>query len=175
MYDESFPKFKNKLNQRKNVSPWITKGIEKLSERKQKLYEKFLKKEMLLMKQPTKLIKIYLRQLSVSTKKTLLTKDTPVQICIKKRWTVMKEITGNVKHNKKSNFPQKLKIGNKTKTGEDEIANKFNKYFADIGLSLAKDIPNPSIPFETFLKRVNTTWPSQSLSTNEVKDVFFSL
>ena len=87
----------------------------------------------------------------------------------------MKEITGNVKHNKKSNFPQKLKIGNKTKTGEDEIANKFNKYFADIGLSLAKDIPNPSIPFETFLKRVNTTWPSQSLSTNEVKDVFFSL
>ena len=171
MYDESFPKFKNKLNQRKNVSPWITKGIEKLSERKQKLYEKFLKKEMLLMK----LIKIYLRQLSVSTKKTLLTKDTPVQICIKKRWTVMKEITGNVKHNKKSNFPQKLKIGNKTKTGEDEIANKFNKYFADIGLSLAKDIPNPSIPFETFLKRVNTTWPSQSLSTNEVKDVFFSL
>ena len=44
----------------------------------------------------------------------------------------MKEITGNAKHNKKSNFPQKLKTGNKTKTGENEIANKFNKYFADI-------------------------------------------
>ena len=173
MYDESFPKFKIKLNQRKNVSPWITKGKEKLFERKQKLYEKFLNKGMLLMKQSTKLIKIYLRQLSVSTKKHYSQKILQFKYDIKKRWTVMKEITGNAKHNKKSNFPQKLKTGNKTKTGENEIANKFNKYFADIGPSLAKDIPNTSIPFETFLKRVNATWPSQFLSTNEVKDVFF--
>ena len=35
----------------------------------------------------------------------------------------MKEIIGTAKHSKKSNFPQKLKIGNKIKTGEDEIAN----------------------------------------------------
>ena len=33
-----------KLNQRKNLSPWITKGIKKSSKRKQKWYEKFLKK-----------------------------------------------------------------------------------------------------------------------------------
>ena len=32
------------------------------------------------MKLPTKLIKIYLKQLSVSPKKILLTKDTPIQI-----------------------------------------------------------------------------------------------
>ena len=38
------------------------------------------KKEMLLIKQPAKLIKIYLRQLSVSPKKSVLTKDTPIQI-----------------------------------------------------------------------------------------------
>ena len=31
-------------DQRKNLSPWITKGIKKSSKRKQKLYEKFLKK-----------------------------------------------------------------------------------------------------------------------------------
>ena len=41
---------------------------------------------------------------------------------IKKRWTVMKEIIGKVINNKKSNFPRKLKIGNKIKTGDDEIA-----------------------------------------------------
>ena len=44
LYEECFPKFKIKLNQRKNLSPWITKGIKKSSKRKQKLYEKFLKK-----------------------------------------------------------------------------------------------------------------------------------
>ena len=37
-------KLKIKLNQRKDLSPWITKGIKKSSKRKQKLYEKFLKK-----------------------------------------------------------------------------------------------------------------------------------
>ena len=30
---------------------------------------------------------------------------------IKKRWNVMKEIIGKAKYSKKSNFPQKLKIG----------------------------------------------------------------
>ena len=68
LHEECFPKFKIKPNQRKSLSPWITKGIRKSSKRKQKLYEKFLKKEMLLMKQPAKLIETYLRQLSVSPK-----------------------------------------------------------------------------------------------------------
>ena len=47
----------------------------------------------------------------------------------------MKEVIGKAKHSMKSNFPQKLKIGKKIKTGEDETANELNKYFADIGLS----------------------------------------
>ena len=53
----------------------------------------------------------------------------------------MKEITGKAKHSKKSNFPRKLKIGNKIKTGEYKTANEFNKYLADIGLSSAKKYP----------------------------------
>ena len=85
----------------------------------------------------------------------------------------MKEIIGKAKHNKKSNFPQKLKIGNKVKTGENEMANEFQKYSADTGPSLAKNIPKPSTSFESFLKRVNTTLPSQSLLINELKDCFF--
>ena len=36
--------FKIGLNERKNFSPWITTGIKKSSKKKQKLYEKFLKK-----------------------------------------------------------------------------------------------------------------------------------
>ena len=49
----------------------------------------------------------------------------------------------------------------------------LKKYFVDNGISLAKNIPNPSIPFGSFLKKVNTTLPSQPLSTNELKDAFF--
>ena len=57
----------------------------------------------------------------------------------------MKEIIGKAKHSKKSNFLQKLKTRNKIKTSENEIANEFNKYFADIGPSLAKiSLSHPS-------------------------------
>ena len=87
----------------------------------------------------------------------------------------MKEMISKVKHSKKSNFPQKLKIGNKIKAGENEIANEFNKYFGNIGPSLAKNIPKTLIPFKFFLKRVDTTQPNQSLSINELKDAFFSM
>ena len=43
----------------------------------------------------------------------------------------MKEIIGKAKHSKKLNLSRKLKIGNKIKTGGDEIANEFNKYFPE--------------------------------------------
>ena len=78
----------------------------------------------------------------------------------------MKEIISKAKYSKKSSFLQKLKIGNKIKTGEDEIANEFNKYFADIGPSLPNNFPDPWTPFESFLKRANATLPSKSLSIN---------
>ena len=79
---------------------------------------------MLLMKLSTKVIQIYLRQLSVIPKKIQF------KYGIKKRRNVMKEIIGEAKHSKKSNFPLKLKIGSKIKTVENEITNEFNKYFS---------------------------------------------
>ena len=87
------------------------------------------------MKQSTKLAKVYLRQLSVSQKKPTTHKRYYNSSMTKKKWTVMKEIIIKAKHSKKSNFPQKHKNGNKIKTGWDEIANEFNKYFKDIGPS----------------------------------------
>ena len=76
------------------------------------------------MKLSTKVIQIYLRQLSVIPKKIQF------KYGIKKRRNVMKEIIGEAKHSKKSNFPLKLKIGSKIKTVENEITNEFNKYFS---------------------------------------------
>ena len=44
LYEEYFLKFKFRLIQRKHLRFWITKRIKKSSKRKQKLYEKLLKK-----------------------------------------------------------------------------------------------------------------------------------
>ena len=111
------------------------------------------------MKHLTNLIRAYLRQLSASSKKPLLTKDTTTQ-----KWTVIEEINGKAKQSNKLNFPRKLKIDNKIKTDEDEIANEPNIYFADVGQSLAKNIPDPSMVFESFL----------SLSLTELQYTFFT-
>ena len=80
LYEECFPKFKIRLNQRKNLSPWITKGIKKSSKRKQKLYEKFLKKRNAFNETAYKTYKNLFEAVKrKSKKKSLLTKDTPIQ------------------------------------------------------------------------------------------------
>ena len=61
------------------------------------------------MKQPTKVTKVYLRQLSISPKtKHYSQKMLQFKYDIKKRWTVMKVITDKAKYSKKSNFPQQI-------------------------------------------------------------------
>ena len=91
------------------------------------------------MKQPTKLIKTIKCE---SKKPHYSQKILQFKYDIKKRCTLMKEIIGKAKHSNKSKFLWKLKIDNKIRTGEDEIVNEFNKYFVDIGPSLAENISN---------------------------------
>ena len=43
LYEKHFPERKIKIKPKRALSPWITNDIAKLSKRKQKLYEKFLK------------------------------------------------------------------------------------------------------------------------------------
>ena len=59
--------------------------------------------------------------------------------------------------------------------GKVEIANEFNTFFTNIGAELAKNIPNASRPFESYINRVDTTMPTDSFTINEVKEAFFSL
>ena len=54
------------------------------------------------MKLPTKLIKIYLKQLSVSPKKYYSQKILQFKYGMKKRWNITKEIIGKAKHSKLS-------------------------------------------------------------------------
>ena len=55
------------------------------------------------------------------------------------------------------------------------MANEFNNFFRNIGAELAKNIPNASRPFESYIKKVDTTIPTDSLTINGVKESFFSL
>ena len=69
----------------------------------------------------------------------------------------------------------KLLINEQEVRGKEEMANGFNTFFRNIDAELPKNIPNASRPFESYIKKVGTTIPTDSLTINEVQKAFFSL
>ena len=77
----------------------------------------------------------------------------------------MKELIGKFKI-KKSSLPFKI-VTDKTETfGEKNIANEINNFFTDIGVKLAKKIPELSQPFESYMKKVISEMENKPLSIN---------
>ena len=71
-------------------------------------------------------------------------------------------------------FQLKLLV-NKTEYFSQIIFFCEHKFFTNIGTDLANKIPNASKPFDSYITQLNTCMESQPLSTNKLKDVFFSL
>ena len=76
---------------------------------------------------------------------------------------------------KKSKLFCKLFVDKKHITLETKIANKFDAFFTDIGLSLARKILTPSKPFERFFKKASTSFLKRRVTINELNETFFSL
>ena len=87
----------------------------------------------------------------------------------KEKWNVMKELLGKTRKSE-SHLPGKLLINEQEGSGKEEMANEFNTFFTSIDEELAKDIPNASWPFESYIKKVDTTMLTDSLKINEIKE-----
>ena len=75
IYDGCFPIKVKEIKTKNLPSPSVTKGIKKSSKRKQKLYEKFLKKKSQKMKKNTKIISNYLKRLKKIPRKSNFKKN----------------------------------------------------------------------------------------------------
>ena len=82
----------------------------------------------------------------------------------------MKELIGKAKINV-SSLPPKIVTDKIEILGETNTANEFNNFFTDIGLKLAMKIPEPSLPFESYMKNVSSEMESKLLSINELTEV----
>ena len=60
----------------------------------------------------------------------------------------------------------------KSITKTESIAEKFNKYFTQIGPNLAEDIGTSTKSFNQHIKKHDTTQPEKVISVNESKDAF---
>ena len=79
----------------------------------------------------------------------------------RKTWNIVKEIAGDVK--KSIKYPNHIKIphNNKVVSNDSEIAEEFNKYFASVGPSLAKNIPQNTL-------KITTNYYTKSMYLEEV-------
>ena len=86
----------------------------------------------------------------------------------------MKELIGKTRKSE-PHLPGKLLSNELEVSRKEEMTNEFNTFFKNIGAELVKNIPNTRRPSERYIKKVDTTMPTDSLTINEVKEAFFSL
>ena len=174
-YEAFFPKQRIQVNIKNLASPWITKGILKSSKRKQKLYEKFLKRKTIRNEENYKNYKKLFESIKLKSKANYY-KDQldKYQNNIKKTWDVIKEVIGNTKPISHT-LPKRLIINNAEIFDKKSIAEQFNKYFLNVGPNLAEIIPKSNKNFESFLSGQYPTLKEFPLTDEELKNAFASI
>ena len=148
----------------------MTKGLLKSSKRKQKLYEKFLKKRTSRNESIYKAYKSLFESLKKKSKKIYYTRRLEnYQNDIKKSWDVIKEIIVGAK-SAKGSFPRRMIIDSQEIFDQGKIANCFNKFFVDIGPKLASMIPESQTMFDQYLNPHQILIGEANLTDDEVKE-----
>ena len=173
IYDLAFPLKTFSVKRKTLQNPWMTKGLLKSSKRKQKLYEKFVKKRSPRSENIYKAYKSLFDNLKKKSKKNHYTRFLD-QNDIKKSWDVIKEIIGGAKSTK-SIFPKRMIIDDKEIFDQGKIANCFNKFFVDIGPKLASVIPESQTKFDQYLNPHQIFMGEANPTDDELKEALRSL
>lgn len=175
IYDTSFPTNIFIKNDKDLKSPWITKGIKKSSKKKQKLYIKFLKTGTENAQSKYKTYKNLFEKIKQKAKKLhykkLLNKYSNDS---KKTWDIIKEVTGKRKVETEI-LPNELTTETGILNQSKDIADALNKYFTNVGSSLAKNIPQSSKQFTEYLNYHKQNLVNDELSIQELEDAFKTL
>ena len=159
-YDTFFDKFNCVYNQcfplktvdKKAIRcrrPWITKGILKSINRKNRLYKASLRNPDVKHKTAYKSYKNKLTNtIRFSKYKYYSDMFISLQGDMKKTWSNINEILGRKKYNA---MPNNMFFENRKFTSKQDIVNQFNSYFINVGSNLAKSISSSSFSFKQFM------------------------
>ena len=161
LFDACFP-FKTIKGKALNSfrKPWLTKSLLRSSNKKNKLYKQYLRhrSDEKLLKYKT--YKNKLTDLLRVAKRLYFQNQIELnKTNIKQTWRILNNAIGQSKK-KKLTYPLVDENGESI-TSTEEVANKFCKYFTNIGPNLADKIAPASKSFQDFLNSV----PSDSLSS----------
>jgi hypothetical protein len=165
LYNKSFPPkvIKTKIHHNK-LKPWLTANLIKSIQKKNKLYKKWLKcKSIDSMIKYKRYKNTLTKTLKIAEKMYYSDRFTEIAGDMKRTWNLIRNIISP--NNVKSCNITEIKDQDKIINDPNEIANKFNEYFTNIGSNLAKNIPTPA---GSFLDYINTTNMQKSLFLNPV-------
>lgn len=92
---------------------------------------------------------------------------------LKKSWTVLKEI---INKQSSSSYPDSFDIDNVPTSDFNQIVNKFNQYFVNVGPNLASNIPQSNTSPDFYLKnRTSNSLFLKPVVEKEVKSVINQL
>ena len=159
IYDDYFPTKIKGIRIKNLLSPWVTKDIKKSSKRKQKMYETFLKKK------PPKNEKEYkdYKQFFENIKKRFQEKFSFYKNDIKNTWKTLKDVIGKTKINENP-LPKKIALENKEITDKKTVAEKFNKFYVNVGPNLASKIPQNNSDYKSHLPDITPLFDEQELT-----------
>ena len=145
LYDVTFPKKEIEVKSKYLNTPWITIGLRKSSKRKQRLYEKFLKKRTLDNAKIYKDYKNLFEKIKKCAKKNYYRNKIKLfENDIRGTWKIMKEIIGKKKCNSLI-LPKQILVDKIEVNDARSIAEKFNEFYVNAGPNLAKKIPQSVI------------------------------
>ena len=164
IFHDAFPVIKVKQRYR-NRLPWLTQGLKNAIKHKNKLYK-------ISMKYDTSVNKITYTQYKNKLTTILRKTEKEYYKCLletnknnlKKTWSIIRSVINNCKPSK---LNESFLYNNSVITDKNEISNKSNDYFVNVGKTLATQIPKSGPSFQKYLPEANKECISLSPLMNE--------
>ena len=170
-YEECFPVKRTSVY--KNRKPWLSSALKKSIKTKNRLYFKSIKNPTLV---NLKIYKNYRNHLNSLLRRAerqhYSIQFQQNQNNLKRSWSLIKDVI-----NKKSQFSNhSFIIGGDTVTRNDIIAEQFNKFFINVGKSLAKNIPETNIdPISFINSNITESMFLDNIDEYELKQILIDL
>ena len=143
LYDLAFPLI-TKHPHKRRCHPWVTPGIKKSINRKNKLYSKFHKNPTLFNEITYKAYRRNLNSILRQAKRDFYHSQLEqARDDVKKTWSILKDLIGT--KGARARAPESLLINNISVSDPAQIAHEFNQHFSSIGRKVASAVPRSDV------------------------------
>ena len=172
LYDECFP-LKSIKSRYEHKYQWLTDGLKQSIKIKNQLYIRSVKNHN---SEDVNQYKVYKRNLRkllrINERKLYAGLLESNKSNLKKLWVIIKDV---INKKRSTTIPNKFKISDEIVTDKTVIAEKFNKYFVNIGRQLASNIVPNNIDPLSFLPKVINECIFLNPVDNKLKRIIITL